>query len=125
MCYNLYTICVSVKTFFVPHVSLHPVTYLKMLCNIAESASYDTFMVSCSRSAEIILVDYHGNLYCYLVSPTDGYQQSHVFSFAQHYRQGVLAVAYHQSHNMLFVAGPMMMNSESLKVLADFCVTKF
>ncbi|PNF41140.1 hypothetical protein B7P43_G04231, partial [Cryptotermes secundus] len=67
-------------------------------------------------SAEIILVDYHGNLYCYLVSPTDGYQQSHAFSFAQHYRQGVLAVAYHQSHNMLFVAGPMVMkNSDSLK----------
>jgi hypothetical protein len=36
----------------------------------------------------------------YLVSPTDGYQQSHVLSFVQHYQEGVLAVAYHQPHNM-------------------------
>lgn len=70
------------------------------------------------RAAEIILVDYQGNLYCYLVSPTDGYQQSHVFSFAQHYRQGVLSVSYHPSHNMLFVAGPSSVkNADSLKVL--------
>ncbi|KDR17610.1 Neuroblastoma-amplified sequence, partial [Zootermopsis nevadensis] len=67
-------------------------------------------------AAEIILVDYQGNLYCYLVSPTDGYQQSHVFSFAQHYRQGVLSVSYHPSHNMLFVAGPTSVkNADSLK----------
>jgi hypothetical protein len=52
------------------------------------------------------------------VSPTDGYQQNHVFSFAQHYRQGILSISYHPSHNMLFVAGPTMMkNADSLKVL--------
>jgi hypothetical protein len=78
------------------------------------------FLCRCSRSAEIILIDYQGNLYCYLVSPTDGYEQNHVFSFMQHYRHGVLAVSYHQSHNMLFVAGPTIMkNADTLKVLAD------
>jgi len=69
----------------------------------------------------MILIDYQGNLYCYLVSPTDGYQQSHVFSFMRHYRQGVLAVSYHPSHNMLFVAGPTIMkNADKLKVVTDF-----
>ncbi|XP_069692436.1 NBAS subunit of NRZ tethering complex-like isoform X2 [Periplaneta americana] len=57
-------------------------------------------------SAEVMLVDYHGTLSCYSVSPTDGYQLSHTFSFSQHYRQGVLAVNYHAAHNMLFVCGP-------------------
>jgi len=39
----------------------------------------------------------------------------------QHYRQGVLAVSYHPSHNMLFVAGPTIMkNADKLKVMADF-----
>lgn len=76
------------------------------------------FLYCCFRAAEIILVDYQGNLYCYLVSPTDGYQQNHVFSFAQHYRQGVLSISYHPSHNMLFVAGPTTMkDDDSLKVL--------
>ena len=38
----------------------------------------------------------------------------------QHYRQGVLAVSYHPSHNMLFVAGPTVMkNADKLKVVAD------
>lgn len=107
-------------------VSLRPITSLKILCSTGGHASYGTFIFLCSRSAEIILVDYHGNLYCYLVSPTDGYQQSHVFSFAQHCRQGVLAVTYHQSHNMLFVAGPVIMkNSDTLKVLAVLSVIKF
>jgi hypothetical protein len=102
-------------------------SHLKALCSVEESARYGTFMfLCCSRSAEIILVDYHGNLYCYLVSPTDGYQLNHVFSFAQHYRHGVLAVSYHQTHNMLFVAGQMMMkNSDSLKVFTALSSNTF
>ncbi|XP_068083289.1 NBAS subunit of NRZ tethering complex [Anabrus simplex] len=56
-------------------------------------------------SNEVILIDYNGNLNCYLVSPTDGYQENHSFSFASHYRHGVAAVSYHPSHNLLFVAG--------------------
>ncbi|KAJ9580389.1 hypothetical protein L9F63_003943, partial [Diploptera punctata] len=72
-------------------------------------------------SAELILVDYEGNLHCYLVSPTDGYQESHSFSFAQHYPHGITAVSYHPIHNMLFIAGPSSIkNLDSLKEHGSF-----
>ncbi|PSN37576.1 Neuroblastoma-amplified sequence [Blattella germanica] len=58
------------------------------------------------QSAELVIIDYQGELRCYLVSPTDGYQESHNFSFSQHYPHGITAVSYHPAHNMLFLAGP-------------------
>ncbi|GLH06021.1 Neuroblastoma-amplified sequence [Gryllus bimaculatus] len=56
-------------------------------------------------SCELIVVDYHGHLTSYFVSPNEGFQENHTFSFATHYRNGVFAVSSHPSHNLLFVAG--------------------
>nr|CAD7198940.1 unnamed protein product [Timema douglasi] len=65
------------------------------------------------RSCELLLVNYHAELRAFLVSPTDGYQENHTFSFAQHHRQGIVAVAYHPSHHLLFLAGPSALFSAS------------
>nr|CAD7430441.1 unnamed protein product [Timema monikensis] len=64
-------------------------------------------------SCELLLVNYHAELRAFLVSPTDGYQENHTFSFAQHHRQGIVAVAYHPSHHLLFLAGPSALFSAS------------
>lgn len=53
-------------------------------------------------------MDYSGQLHSYLVSPTEGFQENHSFSFGVFFRSGVTAVAYHPAHSLLFVAGPVM-----------------
>nr|CAD7605992.1 unnamed protein product [Timema genevievae] len=64
-------------------------------------------------SCELLLVNYHAELRGFLVSPTDGYQENHTFSFSQHHRQGIVTVAYHPSHHLLFLAGPSALFSTS------------
>ncbi|XP_026284757.1 NBAS subunit of NRZ tethering complex isoform X1 [Frankliniella occidentalis] len=59
-------------------------------------------------SSELVTVDYNGLLHSYLVSPTEGFQENHSFSFASVYRNGITSVAYHPAHSLLFVAGPVM-----------------
>ncbi|XP_034245235.1 neuroblastoma-amplified sequence-like isoform X2 [Thrips palmi] len=59
-------------------------------------------------SSELVTVDYSGQLHSYLVSPTEGFQENHSFSFGVFFRSGVTAVAYHPAHSLLFVAGPVM-----------------
>ncbi|XP_071447202.1 NBAS subunit of NRZ tethering complex-like [Hetaerina americana] len=56
-------------------------------------------------SYELITVDITGNLKSYLVSPMDGYQENHSFSFARSYIGGVTDVVYHPTHNLLYVVG--------------------
>lgn len=55
-------------------------------------------------AAELILIDYHGNVRCYFVSPTEGYQESHVFSFSGIYPEGITAVT-NTANGLLVVAG--------------------
>ncbi|CAL4164619.1 unnamed protein product [Meganyctiphanes norvegica] len=55
-------------------------------------------------AAELILIDYHGNVRSYFVSPTEGYQESHVFSFANMYPEGITA-AMSTADGLLIVAG--------------------
>ncbi|KAK3925364.1 Neuroblastoma-amplified sequence [Frankliniella fusca] len=69
-------------------------------------------------SSELVTVDYNGLLHNYLVSPTEGFQENHVFSFGSVYRNGITCVAYHPAHSLLFVAGPVT-SKESLQ-LQDF-----
>ncbi|KAJ9580563.1 hypothetical protein L9F63_024256, partial [Diploptera punctata] len=53
--------------------------------------------------------------------PTDGYQESHSFSFAQHYPHGITAVSYHPIHTLLFIAGPSSIkNLDPLKEHGSF-----
>lgn len=60
------------------------------------------------RSNELVAVDYKGHLRSYLVSPTEGFQENHSFSFNTFYRFGITAVAYHPAHPFLYVAGPVV-----------------
>ncbi|XP_069188396.1 NBAS subunit of NRZ tethering complex-like isoform X2 [Procambarus clarkii] len=54
-------------------------------------------------AAELIVIDYKGNVRSYFVSPTEGYQESHVFSFGKLYPSGVTAAIIHGS--LLIVTG--------------------
>ncbi|XP_071535636.1 NBAS subunit of NRZ tethering complex-like [Panulirus ornatus] len=65
-------------------------------------------------AAELILVDYKGNVRSYFVSPTEGYQESHVFSFSKVYSSGITAAT--SRGNLVIVAGSCeYMNDNSLK----------
>ncbi|KAG7161624.1 Neuroblastoma-amplified sequence-like 1 [Homarus americanus] len=54
-------------------------------------------------AAELILVDYKGGARSYFVSPTEGYQESHTFSFSKMYPSGITAATTHG--NLVIVAG--------------------
>ncbi|XP_067139001.1 NBAS subunit of NRZ tethering complex-like [Centruroides vittatus] len=56
-------------------------------------------------SSEFLFVTYKGVLYSYFVSPTEGFQENHTFSFAKHYPDGITNIAYHPAHHLLFVSG--------------------
>ncbi|XP_046403983.1 neuroblastoma-amplified sequence-like [Ischnura elegans] len=56
-------------------------------------------------SYELITVDITGILKSYLVSPMDGYQEYHTYSFSRSYIGGVTDVVYHPAHNLLYVVG--------------------
>lgn len=58
-------------------------------------------------SSELVTVDYKGQLHSYLVSPTEGFQENHSFSFSTFFHLGITAVGYHPVHSLLFVAGPV------------------
>lgn len=47
------------------------------------------------RAAELILVDYKGSVRSYYVSPTEGYQESHAFSFCKAYPSGITTAIGH------------------------------
>lgn len=51
------------------------------------------FTLYSHRASELILIDYQGNIRSYYVSPTEGYQESHVSSFSKVYPNGITAVA--------------------------------
>lgn len=65
-------------------------------------------------ASELILIDYKGNVRSYFVSPTEGYQESHVFSFSKVYSSGITAAA--KYGNLIMVAGSCnYMNDTNLK----------
>ncbi|KAJ8029007.1 Neuroblastoma-amplified sequence [Holothuria leucospilota] len=55
-------------------------------------------------SAELLVINYHGALRCYLVSTT-GFQESHTFLFSSYYPQGISCAAYDTQHSLLFIGG--------------------
>ncbi|XP_055491305.1 NBAS subunit of NRZ tethering complex [Leucoraja erinacea] len=58
-------------------------------------------------SAELLVVNYRGQLKSYLVSvgTNQGVQEKHSFSFNNHYSHGVITVIYHSGHRLLLVGG--------------------
>ncbi|XP_027711429.1 neuroblastoma-amplified sequence isoform X1 [Vombatus ursinus] len=65
------------------------------------------YKASAQWSAELLVVNYRGELRSYLVSvgTNQSYQESHSFSFSGHYPHGVNTVIYHPGHRLLLVGG--------------------
>ncbi|XP_054425468.1 NBAS subunit of NRZ tethering complex [Pteronotus mesoamericanus] len=62
---------------------------------------------SAQWSAELLVINYRGELRSYLVSvgTNQSYQESHAFSFSSHYPRGVSTAVYHPGHRLLLVGG--------------------
>ncbi|XP_035176436.1 neuroblastoma-amplified sequence isoform X2 [Oxyura jamaicensis] len=65
------------------------------------------YKASAQWSAELLVVNYRGELRSYLVSvgTNQSFQESHSFSFSSHYAHGVTTVIYHPGHRLLLVGG--------------------
>ncbi|XP_036737524.2 NBAS subunit of NRZ tethering complex isoform X2 [Manis pentadactyla] len=65
------------------------------------------YKASAQWSAELLVVNYRGELRSYLVSvgTNQSYQESHCFSFSGHYPHGISTAIYHPGHRLLLVGG--------------------
>uniref|UniRef100_A0A803V5S8 NBAS subunit of NRZ tethering complex n=1 Tax=Ficedula albicollis TaxID=59894 RepID=A0A803V5S8_FICAL len=65
------------------------------------------YKASAQWSAELLVVNYRGELRSYLVSvgTNQSFQESHSFSFSSHYPCGITTVIYHPGHRLLLVGG--------------------
>ncbi|XP_036191191.1 neuroblastoma-amplified sequence isoform X1 [Myotis myotis] len=65
------------------------------------------YKASAQWSAELLVINYRGELRSYLVSvgTNQSYQESHCFSFSGRHPRGVSTAAYHPGHRLLLVGG--------------------
>lgn len=56
-------------------------------------------------SFEFLVANHKGKIFSFLVSSTDGYQERHSFNFSFHHPNGITALCYHQTSNLLLVSG--------------------
>ncbi|XP_066242241.1 NBAS subunit of NRZ tethering complex [Saccopteryx leptura] len=65
------------------------------------------YKASAQWSAELLVVNYRGELRSYLVSvgTNQSYQESHCFSFSGHYPHGITTAIYHPGYRLLLVGG--------------------
>ncbi|XP_041419494.1 neuroblastoma-amplified sequence isoform X2 [Xenopus laevis] len=65
------------------------------------------YKASTQWSAELLVINYRGQLKSYLVSvgANQSYQESHSFNFACHYSHGISSVVYSAAHRLLLVGG--------------------
>ncbi|XP_075717206.1 NBAS subunit of NRZ tethering complex isoform X2 [Rhinoderma darwinii] len=65
------------------------------------------YKASTQWSAELLVINYRGQLKSYLVSvgANQSYQESHGFNFGCHYSQGISSVIYLPGHRLLLVGG--------------------
>nr|XP_006006206.1 PREDICTED: neuroblastoma-amplified sequence isoform X2 [Latimeria chalumnae] len=65
------------------------------------------YTASAQWSAQLLVINYRGQLKSYLVSvgTNQSYQEHHSFSFSSHYFHGITAAIYHPSHRMLLLGG--------------------
>uniref|UniRef100_A0A8C6IHR8 Neuroblastoma amplified sequence n=1 Tax=Mus spicilegus TaxID=10103 RepID=A0A8C6IHR8_MUSSI len=65
------------------------------------------YKASAQWSAELLVINYRGELRSYLVSvgTNQSYQESHSFSFSGHYPHGINTAIYHPGHRLLLVGG--------------------
>lgn len=96
------TLGTSIFTIYPPKYR-EGVTQVDTSCALAALIFSDVRTQKIKWASELILVDYQGNIRSYYVSPTEGYQESHVSSFSKVYPSGITAVA--DKGPMLIVAG--------------------
>ncbi|XP_029451786.1 neuroblastoma-amplified sequence [Rhinatrema bivittatum] len=65
------------------------------------------YKASTQWSAELLVINYRGQLKSYLVSVggNQSYQENHSFNFSSHYCHGITAAVYHPGHRLLLVGG--------------------
>ncbi|XP_030897016.1 neuroblastoma-amplified sequence [Leptonychotes weddellii] len=65
------------------------------------------YKASAQWSAELLVINYRGELKSYLVSvgTNQSYQESHCFSFSSRYPHGISTAIYHPGHRLLLVGG--------------------
>ncbi|XP_050807603.1 NBAS subunit of NRZ tethering complex [Gopherus flavomarginatus] len=65
------------------------------------------YKASAQWSAELLVINYRGELKSYLVSvgTNQSFQESHSFNFSSHYAHGITTVVYHLRHRLLLVGG--------------------
>ncbi|KAM4772461.1 NBAS subunit of NRZ tethering complex [Rhinophrynus dorsalis] len=65
------------------------------------------YKASTQWSAELLVINYRGQLKSYLVSvgTNQSYQESHSFNFGYHYSHGISSVTYNARHRLLLVGG--------------------
>ena len=75
----------------------------------------DTRTKDAHWSYELLVLDYHGQLSAYFVSPTQGYSPSHTFSFSSHLPYGITSVLADHKRNLLVVSSPVTTESWDTK----------
>ncbi|KAB7505072.1 Neuroblastoma-amplified sequence [Armadillidium nasatum] len=83
--------------------SMVAVAYSNGVVEIFNTVGASLFTIYPPRAAELILIDFKGNVRSYFVSPTDGYQESHCFSFSRLYPYGISAAV--DIGSLVIVAG--------------------
>ncbi|XP_063298217.1 NBAS subunit of NRZ tethering complex [Pelobates fuscus] len=66
------------------------------------------YKASTQWSAELLVINYRGQLKSYLVSSVgsnQSYQENHSFNFGNHYSHGISSVVYHAGHRLLLIGG--------------------
>lgn len=76
-------------------------------------AFVDTRTKNAHWSYELLCLDHYGELRAFFVSPTQGYLESHCFSFASKLPYGITSFCVDQSRNLLVVATPSISSTES------------
>ncbi|XP_072498758.1 NBAS subunit of NRZ tethering complex [Notamacropus eugenii] len=91
------------ELFFIPPASSFP----RDLSYAVAGLIFLEYKASAQWSAELLVINYRGELRSYLVSvgTNQGYQESHSFSFSGHYPRGVNTAIYHPGHRLLLVGG--------------------
>ncbi|XP_048583516.1 NBAS subunit of NRZ tethering complex isoform X2 [Nematostella vectensis] len=69
---------------------------------------------SAQWAAELLVIHYDGSLTNYSVSPTNGYQENHRFSFSHVLHHGVYCMLYHPQYNMLLLGATAERHANSI-----------
>ncbi|XP_061478724.1 NBAS subunit of NRZ tethering complex isoform X2 [Rhineura floridana] len=81
------------------------------------------YKASAQWSAELLVINYRGELKSYLVSvgTNQSFQESHSFSFSSHNINGITAVIYHPTHRLLITGGCEMDDDRGGRSKASSC----